>query len=1387
MPIILRRDLVPVPSGTSCLGKIVRLLCASMLFSPFWATRVAAQGTCPAPWNNASNVYGIVLVEGNGTGTSGTITQNVDQKAVVQGKLAGLGPCVWEAIPQVGFGQMKSFGNIGDTVFDSANSTNNATWNAIGAGDPLWDSMTLQIIPSSSQYNVGAFGAVPGTLTTYQGPINEDIIWGSTFGNGGVSQQQIPFPPSAPFLYGTASFVLPPFDTTQTGNDNINADWTETWVFSTTPFGTCKDCQDQRGSAVSIRNQSLGEDIPIVGTEFFLHYESERAAGRSGADPVAIRDALSLGGWTLSAHHALEPLLTLYCAGGSCTPYSVIPKALFLGDGSVRTSAEVQAPLIVGSNLQLTSADGSRVYVFDGTSGKHIQTLLPMTGAVIYSFGYDSNGKLITVTDGSGNVTTIQRDGNEHPTAIASPYGQTTSLTVDSNGYLSQVTDPMGYTIKLSTSALGLLSSFKDANGNLYSFQYDTNGFLTKDSDPAGGVLNLALTNNNNGYSVTETTAQGRTNKNAIVFSNTASSTTQTFTNTWPNGLQASESDTQQNGQLAESASLPSGVSYSETYGPDPRWGIQSPILTSESLTLGSLTMNITNSRKVSLADPSNPFSLITQNDTSVVNGRTYTTLYTASSRTAVTTTAGKRATKMVYDPLGRISSIDSPAETTSEFAYDSRGRLTSVTQGTRVETFSYDSNGRLAAVTDPLNLTQSYTYDGDGRVLTATLADGRVVNYAYDANGNLTSVTPPGSAAHTLGYSAVNLQTSYTPPVVAGGGATTYSFSPDREIAKITRPDGEVIDFNYDSSGHATSMVTPTSSLNFAYDAGTGNLTSASVAGAEAITYSYNGSLPTGISLTGTVAGNFTRTFNNNFWQASESLNGGNTINFTYDKDGLVSKAGDITLKHNAKTGLYTGSTLGAAKDTSAYSEFAELKAYTAKYGNAVQLKAAYTRDNLGRITSLSETVGGKTTTYGYTYDNAGRLTNVKNGSSTTATYAYDSNSSRSSITTPSGTISATYDAQDRLLTYGNASYTYTANGEISTKTAGSQVTHYQYDVLGNLTQVTLPSGTQVSYLTDAENNRVGKKVNGALVTGFLYDGSNVVAQLDANNQIVSQFVYGDSQTSPAYMIHAGVAYRIFSDDHGSPRLVIDSGTGKIAERIDYDEFGNVINDTNPGFQPFGFAGGLYDQDTKIVRFGARDYDPTIGRWLAKDPALFGGGDTNLYGYVLNDPVNLIDPSGLEPCPCKNSPKGTHLTPDSKFEDAMAARDAAKEATNVKHPDPTTPAPPVIKNAGDWIKDQQGNPGPGHSQVPDSMLDPPDSPPTGITLNPTEAWHVGPVSATPNGVQISVPSLGNTQGSVRLSTQPAGVDLKGTVQVGKTKLPMPIDTSRIQCLEWKF
>ncbi|MGZ3771974.1 MAG: RHS repeat domain-containing protein, partial [Bdellovibrio sp.] len=102
-------------------------------------------------------------------------------------------------------------------------------------------------------------------------------------------------------------------------------------------------------------------------------------------------------------------------------------------------------------------------------------------------------------------------------------------------------------------------------------------------------------------------------------------------------------------------------------------------------------------------------------------------------------------------------------------------------------------------------------------------------------------------------------------------------------------------------------------------------------------------------------------------------------------------------------------------------------------------------------------------------------------------------------------------------------------------------------------------------------------------------------------------------------------------SNSVGTPELIVEASSGKVVQKFEFDEFGVKREAERKFMIPFGFAGGLYDEDTKLLRFGARDYDPEIGRWTSKDPILFNGGDTNLFGYVANDPINFIDPSGLK------------------------------------------------------------------------------------------------------------------------------------------------------------
>jgi RHS repeat-associated protein len=322
---------------------------------------------------------------------------------------------------------------------------------------------------------------------------------------------------------------------------------------------------------------------------------------------------------------------------------------------------------------------------------------------------------------------------------------------------------------------------------------------------------------------------------------------------------------------------------------------------------------------------------------------------------------------------------------------------------------------------------------------------------------------------------------------------------------------------------------------------------------------------------------------------------------------------------------------------DKQAYNAFGEPERQTSVVGSTPVFDVQIARDHLGRITQRIEVVDGITRLFQYGYDLAGRLQTVTRDSTLVARYTYDANGNR---LTAEGEahggglpITATYDDQDRLLTYGNASCTYTANGELATKTVNGQTTSYVYDTLGNLVTVTQPNGDVISYTIDGRGRRVGKSINGVRVRGWLYaDQLRPIAELDGDGNVVSRFVYGTKVNVPEYMIREGVTYRIFSDHLGSPRVVVNTSTGQIVQRMDFHAFGEIIQDSNPGWQPFGFAGGLQDADTGLARFGTRDYFPLSGRWLSRDGVLFIGGTENLYEYSLQDPQNAIDPSGNVP-----------------------------------------------------------------------------------------------------------------------------------------------------------
>jgi RHS repeat-associated protein len=656
------------------------------------------------------------------------------------------------------------------------------------------------------------------------------------------------------------------------------------------------------------------------------------------------------------------------------------------------------------------------------------------------------------------------------------------------------------------------------------------------------------------------------------------------------------------------------------------------------------LTANLTSQSTAVLANASDPLSITTLTDTVTLNGRTATSVFDAATKTFTSTSPAARQSKAVIDNIGRLTQAQVTGILPVNNTYDLQGRPATIAQGSGVDerlvSFTYNPQGYLDTVTDPIGRQVKYEYDLAGRVTRQILPDTREILFTYDANGNLASLLPPGKPAHSFTYTPVNLTASYVPPTVgAGTNSTLYSYNLDKQLTQVQRPDGLTMAFSYDTAGRPNTMTVPEGNYSFGYSPTTGKLASVTTPDGLGLNYTFTGALPTQTSWSGTVAGNVGKTYDNSFRLSTISVNGANPFTYQYDNDSLLTAVGNttlginFTLARNAQNGLLTGTAIGSLTDSYTYNGFGEVTNYLAKFATADMFKTDFTRDKLGRITHKVETFGSVSHTFDYAYDLAGRLVEVKQDNLVQESYGYDDNGNRTQL---NGIPIAHYDAQDRLLDYNNATFDYTANGELKTKTVGAATTSYNYDVFGNLRHVILSNGTTIDYVIDGQNRRIGKKRNGVLEQGFLYqDQLKPIAELDGSGAIVSRFVYAIGVNVPDYMIKGGVTYRIVKDYLGSPRLVVDIATNIVAQSMSYDAWGNVLADSNPGFQPFGFAGGIYDRDTGLVRFGARDYDPSIARWNFKEPLLFEGGG-NFYQYAHQDPLNRFDSNGLndEPVP---------------------------------------------------------------------------------------------------------------------------------------------------------
>ena len=850
---------------------------------------------------------------------------------------------------------------------------------------------------------------------------------------------------------------------------------------------------------------------------------------------------------------------------------------------------------IESSKNSLIAIEGSLTYIFD-IEGKHLQTLDTQTSKVLKTFTYDENSRLILITDRFNNKTTIQRDGEGKITAIIAPNGQTTEIQIDEDSNIGTILYEDGSNYQFSYNDGDSMLIETEPNGNSFKHEFDETGRITKTEDEEGGWKTFTRTNStylvqtalgnsrnmtNNGLENQSTSNTG--SKSSVVFSNNNMTETVKSCNVETITKYAIDEKTKEKAVKEKSIKLPSGK-------------------TLNSVIERSYTFNEDKTTKIKTIK-------ITQNSA-------LTTINTDYSQGISTSTS----------PMGRVSKeyfdtstlLPSKSEITginpTTYVYDTKGRLTSTTTGERTQSITYDSKGNIATITDAEGKVTTMEYDVMDRIVKTTSPLGASLVYSYDNNGNMTMLRTPKSNDHTFTFNKVNKKVGY---ISAKASSTTYEYDLERKLKKVIYPSGKERENIY-TKGLLTSVKTAEGTNVLEYNC-LKNITK-STYGSESISYLYDGTLLSSLTYSGLLTKTIGFDYNNDFKLSSISYASA-TDALTYDKDGLLTKRGAFNITRDTDNGLALALSDGTLSTQRTYNSYGELSEISNRIGSDALFSYSTQRDKIGKITKKVESVAGNSNTYEYRYDNDGRLIEVKKDGLVSESYSYDSNGNRNG---------STVNEDDQLLTYKGITYSYNDDGYLSSKQDSIGTTTYEYGIYGELKKVVLADAKVIEYLHNANHQRVVKKVDGTVVEKYLWlDLTTLLATYDKDDKLIQRFEYADNRM-PVAMQQDAKKYYLHYDQVGTVKLITDS-SGATTKAIEYDSYGNVLTDSNPSFKlPFGFAGGLYDTDTKLTRFGYRDYDSFSGRWTAKDPIGFDGGDSNLYGYVLGDGVNFVDPIGL-------------------------------------------------------------------------------------------------------------------------------------------------------------
>jgi RHS repeat-associated protein len=818
---------------------------------------------------------------------------------------------------------------------------------------------------------------------------------------------------------------------------------------------------------------------------------------------------------------------------------------------------------------------------------------LAFTDGTLHQFVDGGKGpRVIRIIDRHGNRLELTRSAvpnDQRIERIMSPNGRWVDLTwvgdIGTGFRVTQITDHIGRTVSYAYDASKRLTAVTDANGGVTEYTYDATHQMLTLKDARGIV-----------YLTNEYDAAGR-----ITRQTQADSTTYQFAYTLDaNGKIIQTDVTDPRGNVERTTFDARGYPLSETRA------LGTPIAQTRTAQRDANTSHVS-----STTDALNRTTAFTYD--SLGNPLTVTRL--SGTPQAVTTT-------FTYEPnFNQVVSVSDPLNHTTTFSYDSRGNLTTITNPlTQQTTLTYNVDGQPLSVTTPAGTT-TLTYEL-GDLASITDATGNKTTRFTDPIGRVMSATTPGGQRTRYEYDSLDRLLKIIDPL---GGQTQFSYDPNGNLLSLTDARNNVISYAYTNMDRLQTRTDPLLRVETSTYDSNGNLTTVTDRKSQVTSRTYDAlDRLSQVSYADQSTTIYTWDAGNRLTQMTDSISG--TITRIYDGlDRLTQETtpqGSVSYTYDAASRRASMTVAGQPTVSYGYDNADRLTSIS-QGGNVV----GFAYDTAGRRTTL--TLPNNISTE-YAYDAASRLTGLiyKNGPTTlgTLTYTYDPNTQRRQIGgtwartgLPQAVASASYNAANHQLTFGNQTLTYDLNGNLTSD--GSST--YTWDARNRLAVIGGAGSASFGY--DAVGRRRQKTINGGTTT-FLYDGLNGVQEMTPSG--AANLVAGLSLDEVLMRTELAGTSLLLTDALGSVLALADA-SGAIATEYTYEPFGVTTASGSSSENAAQFTARESDA-TGLYYYRARYYHPLLQRFIAEDPIGIEGG-LNLFGFAGNNPLRYVDPLGLK------------------------------------------------------------------------------------------------------------------------------------------------------------